>query len=65
MRRLAAGGSFVRLAEIAAQLDGRMSCEVEKMLDFTITKYFRKWASVSGLRMSSRYLARSTNQDAR
>lgn len=44
--KLAAGGSFIRLFEIAAQLDGRMSCVVEKLLDFTITKYFRK----SGLR---------------
>lgn len=44
--RLAAGSSFDGLAEISAQLDGRMSCVVEKMLDFTITMYFHK----SGLR---------------
>lgn len=42
----AAGSSFVGLAEISAQLGGRKSGVVEKMLDFTITKYFHK----SGLR---------------
>lgn len=44
--RRAASSSFVGLAEISAQLDGRKSGVVEKMLDFTITKYFHK----SGLR---------------
>lgn len=42
MLRRAAGSSFVGLAEISAQLDGRISGVVEKMLDFTITMYFHK-----------------------
>lgn len=46
VRRRAAGSSFVGLAEISAQRDGRKSGVVEKMLDFTIAKYFDK----SGLR---------------